>query len=289
MAFYTPLRYPGGKGKLAYYVKEIIKENNLIDGHYVEPYAGGAGVAIELLMQEYVRKIHINDIDPAVFGFWHSVLYETEALCKLIQDTPISMDTWHRQKAIIADTSNTSPIELGFATFFLNRTNRSGILKAGVIGGKEQSGKWKMDVRYNKDDLLKRITDIANFESRIILYNKDSAAFIRNISTEINTNALVYLDPPYYVKGQGLYRNYYSHNDHVEIMQELKRSNIRNWIVSYDNASEIRDIYQNYRMIQYSLQYTAQQKKVGEEVMIFSNEITIPSMGIGRLSELLAA
>ncbi|MFZ6864368.1 DNA adenine methylase [Undibacterium sp. Ji67W] len=289
MAFYTPLRYPGGKGKLAYYVKSIIKENNLIDGHYVEPYAGGAGVAIELLMQEYVRKIHINDIDPAVFGFWHSVLYETDALCKLIQDTPISMETWYRQKAIIADTSNTSPIELGFATFFLNRTNRSGILKAGVIGGKEQSGKWKMDVRYNKDDLLKRIVDIANFESRIILYNKDSAAFIRNISTEINANALVYLDPPYYVKGQGLYRNYYSHNDHVEIMQELKRSKIRNWIVSYDNASEIRDIYQDYRMIQYSLQYTAQQKKVGEEVMIFSNEIIIPNMEVGKVSEFLAA
>jgi DNA adenine methylase len=278
MAFYTPLRYPGGKGKLSYYVKALIKENNLFDGHYVEPYAGGAGVAIELLMQEYVRKVHINDIDPAVYGFWYSVLYETEGLCRLISDTPVNMTTWHEQKGVITSPNNHTLLELGFATFFLNRTNRSGILKAGVIGGKEQAGKWKLDVRYQKDGLLGRILSIADYESRIVLHNRDTADFIRNVPSDINTNALVYLDPPYYVKGQDLYRNFYSHDDHVEIMQELNNSKIKNWIVSYDNASEIRDLYKNFRMIEYSLQYTAQQKKIGEEVMIFSNEICIPSI-----------
>ncbi len=289
MAFYTPLRYPGGKGKLAYYVKALIKENNLFDGHYVEPYAGGAGVAIELLMQEYVRKIHINDIDPAVHGFWYSVLHETEGLCRLISDTPVNMKTWHEQKAVIASPNNHTLLELGFATFFLNRTNRSGILKAGVIGGKEQAGKWKLDVRYQKDGLLGRILSIADYESRIVLHNRDTADFIRNVPSDINTNALVYLDPPYYVKGQDLYRNFYCHDDHVEIMQELNSSKIKNWIVSYDNASEIRGLYKNFRMIEYSLQYTAQQKKIGEEVMIFSNKICIPSIGLGKSSKLLVA
>jgi len=289
MAFYTPLRYPGGKGKLSYYVKALIKENNLFDGHYVEPYAGGAGVAIELLMQEYVRKIHINDIDPAVYGFWYSVLYETEGLCRLISDTPVNMTTWHEQKAVIASPNNHSLLELGFATFFLNRTNRSGILKAGVIGGKEQAGKWKLDVRYQKDGLLGRILSIADYESRIVLHNRDTADFIRNVPSDISTNALVYLDPPYYVKGQDLYRNFYCHDDHVEIMQELNSSKIKNWIVSYDNASEIRRLYKNFRMIEYSLQYTAQQKKIGEEVMIFSNEICIPNIELGKNSKLLVA
>lgn len=289
MAFYTPLRYPGGKGKLAYYVKALIEENNLHDGHYVEPYAGGAGVAIELLMQEYVRKIHINDIDPAVHGFWHSVLYETDALCALINDTPVDMATWHEQKSIIADPVNHSLLELGFATFFLNRTNRSGILKAGVIGGKEQAGKWKLDVRYQKADLLGRINNIAGYESRIVLSNRDTADLIRFLPTDIHKNALVYLDPPYYVKGQDLYRNFYSHNDHVEIMEALRGSEIRNWIVSYDNADQIREIYKDFRMIEYSLQYTAQQKKVGEEVMIFSNELRIPERQLGKQAHLLVA
>jgi len=289
MAFYTPLRYPGGKSKLSYYIKALIEENNLFDGHYVEPYAGGAGVAIELLMQEYVRKIHINDIDPAIHGFWHSVLYETEGLCRLINDTPVNMTTWHAQKTVIANSANHSQLELGFATFFLNRTNRSGILKAGVIGGKEQAGKWKLDVRYQKDDLLSRILSIADYGSRILIYNRDAADFIRNIPSDINSNSLIYLDPPYYVKGQDLYRNFYCHDDHVEIMQELKRSKVKNWIVSYDNASEIRYIYNDFRMIEYSLQYTAQQKKIGEEVMIFSDVIRIPCIEVGKTSKSLVA
>lgn len=289
MAFYTPLRYPGGKGKLAYYVKALIKENNLFDGHYVEPYAGGAGVALELLMQEYVRKIHINDIDPAVYGFWHSVLFETEELCRLIRDKRVDMDTWFEQKAVLADTINHSLLELGFATFFLNRTNRSGILKAGVIGGKSQAGKWKLDVRYKKDELLRRISEIADYQSRIVLHNKDSAELIRNIPIDMDANFLVYLDPPYYVKGQDLYRNFYTHKDHLEIMNSLKSSGIKNWMVSYDNAAEIRDIYKEFRMMEYSLQYSAQQKRVGEEVMIFSDKIIIPSVTLGKGSVRLVA
>ena len=289
MAFYTPLRYPGGKGKLSYYVKAIIEENELFDGHYLEPFAGGAGVALELLMQEYVRKIHINDIDPAVYGFWHSVLYSTDELCRLINDTPVNMEYWFKQKAVLANTCNHSNLEIGFATFFLNRTNRSGILKAGVIGGKEQSGKWKLDVRYQKNDLLSRINDIAEYESRICLTNKDAIDFIENVPPDAKNNGLVYLDPPYYVKGQDLYRNFYGHNDHVDVKMALVGSDLKNWIVSYDNAKEIREIYKDFRMMEYSLQYTAQQKKVGEEVMIFSNALLIPSVAIGKTSKLLAA
>lgn len=282
MAFYTPLRYPGGKGKLAYYIKALIEENHLSDGHYIEPYAGGAGVALELLLQEYVRKVHINDIDPAVYAFWHSVLNCTDDLCRLIVDTPVNIDNWFKNKNILSDTDNHSLLEVGFATFFLNRTNRSGILKAGVIGGKNQSGKWKLDVRYNKVELLKRIRDIENYRSRIFLYNMDSVDFIKKIPATLDENVLVYLDPPYYIKGQDLYRNYYKNEDHIEIMNTLTNSKIKNWIVSYDNAIEIRNIYSNFRMMEYSLQYTAQSKKVGEEVMIFSNDILIPDVRLGK-------
>lgn len=282
MAFYSPLRYPGGKGKLSYYIKALIKENNLFDGHYLEPYAGGAGVALELLMEEYVRKIHINDIDPAIFSFWHSVLYETEDLCRLINDTPVDMTTWHEQKAVLANPDQHSSLQIGFATFFLNRTNRSGILKAGVIGGKEQSGQWKLDVRYQKNELLRRINEIASYQSRIGLSNVDSAELIKSLPQGPHNNTLVYLDPPYYAKGQDLYRNFYNHQDHVEIMRALKSSSIKNWIVSYDNVDAIREIYKDFRVLEYSLQYTAQQKKIGEEVMIFSNDVLIPNVRLGK-------
>ncbi|MGO2346144.1 MAG: DNA adenine methylase, partial [Providencia sp.] len=150
--FYTPLRYPGGKGKLSYYIKSLIDENSLNDGVYIEPYAGGAGVALELLLQEYVRHVHINDIDIAIYSFWDSILNNTENFSRLVHDTIINIENWEKQKDILLNSGNHSTLEIGFATFFLNRTNRSGILKAGVIGGKTQSGKWKLDVRFNKNE-----------------------------------------------------------------------------------------------------------------------------------------
>lgn len=285
MRFSTPLRYPGGKGKLSYYVKALIEENELLDGHYVEPFAGGAGVALELLYQEYVQHIHINDIDPAIFSFWYSCINNTEELCRLIYDTPVTIDVWKKQKEILKNFDGASgTVEQGFAAFFLNRTNRSGILQAGVIGGKDQQGEWKLDVRYKKSDLLKRIEKIARYSNRISAYNFDAVDFLKDASIRLPKKSLFYLDPPYYVKGQGLYRNFYVHEDHVRVKEELERSQSLSWIVSYDNAPQISDIYNKYRRKVFDLQYTAQVKKVGSEVMIFSDTLSMPEISLGKVA-----
>ncbi|HGW6092687.1 TPA: DNA adenine methylase [Serratia marcescens] len=266
--FFTPLRYPGGKGKFSRFIKDIIKRNNLLDGHYVEPYAGGAGVALELLCTEYVSTIHINDADPAIYSFWVSVLDHTDDLCQMIRSVSVNIDSWYKQKEIISSTEKHSVLEVGFAAFFLNRVNRSGILKAGVIGGKKQLGKWKLDARYNKEDLIKRIKKISSFRDRIKVYNLDAVELLTKIVPDLPSNCLIYLDPPYYVNGAGLYRNFYTHNDHVEICDVLSNVN-HPWIVSYDNVSEIKNIYQGYKQDEYFLSYTAQVKKKGSEVMIY--------------------
>jgi len=285
MKFFTPLRYPGGKGKLSYYVKSIIESNNLLDGHYVEPFAGGAGVALELLFHEYVNQIHINDLDPAVYAFWSACVNKTEELCKLISDTPVTIDTWERQRELLRNEDNSvETLELAFATFFLNRTNRSGILKAGVIGGRAQAGKWKLDVRFNKEDLIKRIEMIANYRNRINIYNLDTVDLLNTLPQTLPKNTLVYLDPPYYVKGQGLYRNFYEHKDHVEIKSILDTITEIPWIVSYDNVGQISNIYSDYRTKVFDLQYTAQTKRVASEIMIFSDSVSIPDTQLGKKS-----
>ncbi|MDT4323720.1 DNA adenine methylase [Klebsiella aerogenes] len=194
MAFYTPLRYPGGKGKLAYYLKGIIKHNSLLDCHYIEPFAGGAGVALELLMQEYVHKVTINDYDPAIYSFWHSILNNCEEFCEKIHQTEVSMNTWYEQKEILSANSYDDLLSLGFAAFFMNRTNRSGILNAGVIGGKAQAGKWKLDVRFNKEDLVNRIKRIAAYKDRITIQNKDTLDLLIDLSIKSHENTLMYLD-----------------------------------------------------------------------------------------------
>ncbi|EPY7015157.1 TPA: DNA adenine methylase [Enterobacter hormaechei] len=282
MAFYTPLRYPGGKGKLAYYLKGVIKHNSLLDCHYIEPFAGGAGVALELLMQEYVQKVTINDYDPAIYSFWHSILNNCEEFCEKIHETEVSMNTWYEQKEILSTNSYDDLLSLGFAAFFMNRTNRSGILNAGVIGGKAQAGKWKLDVRFNKEDLVNRIKRIAAYKDRITIQNKDTLDLLIDLSIKSHENTLMYLDPPYYVKGQELYRNFYEHQDHVDIKNQLLKMPILHWIATYDNTEQIKDIYKGQTIIDFDLQYSAQSKRVGSEVIIFSKNLKIPSVELGK-------
>jgi DNA adenine methylase len=277
MAFNTPLRYPGGKGKLTAYIRLIFEQNELLDGHYVEPYAGGAGIAINLLLLEYASCIHLNDLNPSIYSFWHSVVHDPEGLCRLITDTPVTMDEWHRQKAIQSSDAP-SILELGFSTFFLNRTNRSGIILGGVIGGKDQTGNWKLDARFNKENLCKRIQSIAMYASRIRLYNLDAANLIRTVLPKLPDKSLVYLDPPYYVKGQDLYENHYFHQDHLDIANLVKHEISLPWVVSYDHAPEIMAMYQGCKSITYGINYSAQDRYKGAEAMFFSDKLTIPDV-----------
>ncbi|WGE68326.1 DNA adenine methylase [Actinobacillus equuli subsp. haemolyticus] len=268
----TPLRYPGGKAKFAPVIKQIIEKNNL-KGHYVEPYAGGAGVALDLLFSGYCTDIHINDLDLAIYHFWKAITEQTEDFIRLINDTPITIEEWHKQK-ILLKREDLSPLEHGFAAFFLNRTNRSGILKAGVIGGLNQMGNYKLDCRFNKIDLIKRIERIGKMAKHIYVTNHDTETWLPIIDTLVPTNSLIYLDPPYYEKGQGLYRNYYQHKDHRAIQEKL--ANIKTpWVVSYDNNQNIKEIYQRYRQKEYVLNYSANKKMKATEIVIYSHNLVL--------------
>lgn len=278
MQFNSPLRYPGGKGKLTDFIKLIVEQNNLLDGNYVEPYAGGAGIAMSLLVHGYASRVHLNDLNVGVHAFWRTVLDQPEELCKAIKGVKVSMPEWYKQRAIHSDPANHTPLEVGFATFFLNRTNRSGIIWGGVIGGMNQKGPWKLDARFQKADLVKRIEKIALFRARIRLYNLDAAVLITNVLPQLPEKSLVYLDPPYYVKGGALYENRYGHKDHVAIAALAKRKIKVPWIVSYDHVPEITKMYQGCRAITYGINYSAQDRYKGAEVMFFSKKLTIPDV-----------
>lgn len=278
-AYYTPLRYPGGKGKLAAYIKAIFEENDLVDGCYAEPFAGGSGVALELLFQEYVSKIYINDVSPSVAAFWRCVLNRTEDLCRLIRDKRVTMAEWHRQREIQSEGRSAGDLALGFSTFFLNRTNRSGILNAGVIGGQDQDGPWKIDARYNKPDLTQRIENIAAQRKRIFFSQLDAVDFIAGVAADMPAKSLTYLDPPYFVKGQDLYLHHYQPADH-EVIAGLAPAVLagKPWIVSYDNVREVRALYATFERITYRLGYSAREVRDGAEIMFFGPGLQIPAI-----------
>ncbi|PKH89962.1 DNA methyltransferase [Pseudoalteromonas sp. 78C3] len=269
--FYSPLRYPGGKSKLTAYVVETLKLNNLQGGTYVEPFAGGCAIAWYLLLEGHVKKVWINDLDPSIYAFWYCVLYKTEDLCKLITGTEVTISEWHRQKAI-QGCGNSNILELGFSTFFLNRTNRSGIIKAGVIGGLEQDGDYLLDCRFNKEKLIAKIKAIAERQSDILLGNVDAVRFIEEYLPNIEGKCLVNIDPPYYVKGKGLYQNFFEHEDHYRLYESVKKIQ-QPWIVTYDDAPEICGIYSEFEPQHFGLTYTAQIKRKGSEVIIHNPDI----------------
>lgn len=273
---YSPLRYPGGKVSLYDFLKKVIQKNNIIDGVYAEAFAGGAGAALKLLIMEDVREIYLNDADELLFKFWKSVLYETESLIRLIHDTKITIDEWEYRKSILKDSQNLSDVELGFTAFFLNRCNRSGILKAGVIGGKDQKGDWKLDARYNQNDLIKRIEKIAFYKERIHLSNIDAIQFLKKIKKTKHSELITYLDPPYVIQGKELYRYFYNEKDHIRLARFLQTQMNNYWLTSYDDHPLVHKIYKEVPKNVFHFNYYVNQTKIGRELVISSKNCRMP-------------
>lgn len=265
----SPLRYPGGKTKISPLVKLII-EKLQINGTYIEPFAGGAGVALNLLFDGVIENIIINDYDKAIYSFWRAIKEDGWKFIDLIEKTPINIDEWKKQKQIYLDSKCYS-VELAFAAFYLNRTNRSGILTAGPIGGYKQDGNYKIDVRFNKEKMIRKISNIIEKKKNISVFNKDIRSFISNVIPKYDNNAFVYFDPPYYNKGQQLYKNFLNSVDHQEIAKSIRENLHCPWIVSYDNVEDIKRMYDGYLLKNFSVTYSAANTGKSTELMIFSD------------------
>ena len=272
MRFYSPLRYPGGKTRLASFIGSMIKENNLLGIDYVEPYAGGAGVALSMLFEEYASSITINDIDRSIYAFWHSVVHSNDRLCESIENIEVNIPNWIKARQTQSNKRNKNLFDLGFSTFFLNRTNVSGIIKGGVIGGIKQKGAYKIDARFNKKELIERIQKIDRFRDRINVFNKDGLELLK----KINKRSFIYLDPPYVNKAKGLYINSYTEKDHLALAKLLQRKITKEnyWITSYDKTQFILNSYNHCRKrLFWSNSYGASNITNAQEVIFVDNNL----------------
>lgn len=274
--FYSPLRYPGGKNRLAPFIAKVCLDNNLTE-RYIEPYSGGGSVALFLLFEGIVEDIVINDKDRSIYAFWYSILNHTTKFCDMIRNCNVTIEEWKKQRCVQAKKRSAPLFELGFSTFFLNRTNRSGIINGGAIGGFSQNGNYLIDCRFNKEELINRIQAIGSKKKHIRLYTKDAINLINILRNRnlISRDSLIYFDPPYFAKGPSLYMNHYNVKDHENVRDAISSITQCKWLVSYDPVEEIKELYSDFRKIEYELVHSAHISKHGAEILFFSDNIEI--------------
>lgn len=272
----TPLRYPGGKQKLAPFVDEVLRANNAVGWNYVEPYAGGAGVAMQLLLSDRVRRVYLNDSSLHIYAFWKSILRNPEEFCQRISRCSLSIETWKKHREIFRHPDEHDLLDLGFSTFYLNRCNRSGVLTAGVIGGFDQSSEWTIGARFSRRELIRRIEAIVAYASQIVVSNQDAEAFLLGKVNKLPAETIVYCDPPYYARAEGLYLDHYEPDDHDRLASVIQLQLKRPWLVSYDGHPEILRLYEARRRFVYSLHYSAMRSCSGSEIFVFSDDLSIP-------------
>ncbi|RIX36253.1 DNA adenine methylase [Corynebacterium falsenii] len=286
MRYLSPLRYPGGKARLAPFLERIIHSQPTVPTHYAEPFAGGAGAALKLLHDRVVQHVYLNDLNPGIAAMWRAILNESTAFLRLLDSTPIDLDQWKRQREIYQTPIGRDDLELGFATFYLNRTNRSGILNAGPIGGLEQRGAWKIDARFNRISLAKRIQAVADMKAQITITELDGLCFLDSLSNFAD-DLFVYADPPYIVQGEGLYLHAFDEIAHLQLAEKLSTFDSP-WLLTYDDDPRITDmLYKGGRCATFPIAHTAHKQHVGSEAVIFSMGLVIPDMEIttGRVAQ----
>lgn len=269
----SPLRYPGGKSALYPRLRELIRNNGLAGCTYVEPYAGGAGAALSLLATGQVERIVINDLDPAIAAFWTTLIHDPDLMIKRIRRTKLDVREWKKQKAIYMSPEGAGTAELGFATFYLNRTNRSGVLNGGPIGGLDQTGNYKIDARFNRAGLEERVRIISLYADKITVSSRDGLDVIKEATRR--ADSFIYADPPYFEKAGSLYLNAFKAGHHEALARVLNRRANKNWVLTYDNVPQVPALYGDRRRVEFGLHYSAHRVTKATEVMVFSDQIDI--------------
>lgn len=236
---------------------------------YAEPYAGGASAALHLLAAGVVKSVLLNDADVRIYAVWHSVLTKPDEFIERIQTVDLTMETWRECMAVVAEPGNKPDLfQLGFATFFLNRTNRSGIVVgAGPIGGYDQSGKWLLGARFYRNTLADRVRWIGSKRRKIRASNLDGLSFLRECEKN-EAGTFTFVDPPYIHAGSRLYYDGMTEKAHRKLAAHFHAKSRKHWAMTYDDCELVREMYGDLNIRDLRVQYSLQSRRSANEVLI---------------------
>src|SRR3990167_6998031 len=274
MHFYSPLRYPGSKRKLCNYLDKILAKNNYSPQVLIEPFVGGGSVFINFLLRHKEGKVVIEDKDELIYNFWKTLFDEPSYLIRFVKKVRVDLKTFDRYRHVSSHTDKFSRKKLAEACLFLNRTSFSGILNnsAGPIGGREQKSIYKIDCRFGRENLIKKIKSISAFKNRVVVlpYNwEETLKYVAGEDKYKNARLLYYFDPPFYKKAAQLYRYHFDNVSHKNLRDRLMKLK-QAWILSYDRAQEIQNLYSAFTRINVSMPYSINSpaKRLEKELII---------------------
>jgi DNA adenine methylase len=270
----SPLRYAGSKRKLFNYLERVLTHNKFLPQVLVEPFVGGGNIFLNFLSHHEGSTAVIADKDELVYSFWKTLFSDPKYLVNFIRKAKVNLKTFDYYRYISSHSTGFSRRQLAETCLFLNRTSFSGILNdsAGPIGGREQKSIYKINCRFGRKNLIKKIKNISAFKNRVVILPYSWEETLKYVATKIeykNASLLFYLDPPFYKKADQLYRYHFDDITHKNLRDRLVKLEYP-WILSYDRVKEIQNLYSAFTRINISMPYSINSpaKRLEKELII---------------------
>jgi len=289
----SPLRYPGAKRQLIPLFNSLLLQAPV--GTFVEPFAGGASVALHVAVNGLAERVILGEADPLVYAFWYVACFDTPWIIEQIQTVDVTLANWERFKARPGETLR----DRALSCLFLNRTSFSGILheRSGPIGGRSQRSPYPINCRFPRSELVRRVSVVGELAEagRIgaVLCGDYQDTIAAAVDHSASRDALLYLDPPFYAKAQTLYRLSFGADDHRRLADYVMGCDIP-WLLSYDSHPSIQDLYstplirlpgepedaprRSHHLSRRTLTYTAHSRRGSGDEYIVTNLPRLPEL-----------
>lgn len=273
----SPLRYPGGKSRIwehlaAQYTQAPLGE---LDAEiWFEPFAGGLGAGLKMLQESIIGELWFCEANRGLGALWGELVANPTALIDTVSSLPerMSLDVYQEALAVLAAPDSYPQLQVAVAALVVNRCSRSGMVTptTGPIGGKQQDGKYRVGDRWNLPRTISTLEKLAPLTRYMRFVGPDGISALAGLpNSGFAEEVFVFADPPYVGAGQRLYQHGLDESGHRALADALHDLDETHWVLAYDEAPLVRELYEGLHIQEYTLHHTANRSKSGAELLIY--------------------